>query len=70
MQLYVCEFDHKTVIDDVMFVRACSGHDPRLRIDPKKMYKKRQTLGFNRNGEYRPDEHSGPRYAFYYTDLA
>ena len=70
MQLYVCEFDHKTVIDDIMCVRACSRRDPKLRIDPKKMYKKRQVLSLNRNGQYRPDEHSGPRYAFYYTDLA
>ena len=70
MQLYTVESGPHTMLDDIMYVRACSGHAPEMRLDPKKLYKKRQTLGLDRNGQYRPADHSGPRYAFYYTDFA
>ena len=59
------------IIDDLTHIKANSGHDPEVfMIDPKDMFEPRQTLGLDRNGYYRPADHSGPRYAYYYTDLA
>jgi hypothetical protein len=70
MQLFTQEFDHVMRSDDITHIRACSGHDPALGIVESQLFKPRQRLSVNRHGEYRPDQHSGPRYAFYYTDIA
>ena len=52
------------IIDDLNHIKANSGLDPDVfPLDPKVMYKDRQVLGLDKNGQYRPDGRSGPRYA-------
>jgi hypothetical protein len=70
MQMFTREHDHDVCVEEISHIRACSGHDPMLGIDESVLFKSSQKIRFNKHNQYRPDEHSGPRYAFYYTDIA
>jgi hypothetical protein len=53
------------IIDDLAYIKTNSGLDPDVfPLDPKVMYEPRQVIGLDGDGKYRPDGHSGPRYAY------